>query len=152
MNSCKIAACGCGLLLSFSAMAVEFNLNVLDKSMRNSVDLSLLKDDSAIAPGSYFVTVAVNKNQISSGRQLTWKKHGESVAVCIPSDLARQLGLKEKILNSLPVHHDCIDFAEYNDIAFNLDMANQRLDISVPQVLLAWKSESWMPPQAGIMV
>ena len=61
MNTCKIAACGCGLLLSFSAQAVEFNLNVLDKSMRNSVDLSLLKEDSAIAPGSYFVTVAVNK-------------------------------------------------------------------------------------------
>lgn len=146
MNTCKIAACGCGLLLSFSAQAVEFNLNVLDKSMRNSVDLSLLKEDSAIAPGSYFVTVAVNKNQISSGRQISWEKQGESVAACIPSELAGQLGLKEKILGSLPVQHECVDFTEYSDITFTLDMANQRLDISIPQSLLAWKSESWMPP------
>ncbi|MEG2040328.1 MAG: FimD/PapC N-terminal domain-containing protein, partial [Hafnia sp.] len=75
-----------------------------------------------------------------------WEKQGESVAACIPSELAGQLGLKEKILGSLPVQHECVDFTEYSDITFTLDMANQRLDISIPQSLLAWKSESWMPP------
>ncbi|MEG2433033.1 MAG: fimbria/pilus outer membrane usher protein, partial [Acinetobacter sp.] len=132
--------------MSFSTLAVEFNLNVLDKSMRSSVDLSLLKDDLSIAPGNYFVTIAVNKNQISSGRQLSWGKKGEGVAVCIPTDLAEQLGLKEKILRSLPMQNNCVDFTAYADIAFTLDIANQHLDISIPQVLMAWKSESWMPP------
>lgn len=146
MNTCKVVAYGCGLLLSFSTLAVEFNLNVLDKSMRSSVDLSLLKDDLSIAPGNYFVTIAVNKNQISSGRQLSWGKKGEGVAVCIPTDLAEQLGLKEKILRSLPMQNNCVDFTAYADIAFTLDIANQHLDISIPQVLMAWKSESWMPP------
>lgn len=145
MNTCKVVAYGCGLLLSFSTLAVEFNLNVLDKSMRSSVDLSLLKDDLSIAPGNYFVTIAVNKNQISSGRQLSWGKKGEGVAVCIPTDLAEQLGLKEKILRSLPMQNNCVDFTAYADIAFTLDIANQHLDISIPQVLMAWKSESWMP-------
>ena len=97
MNTCKVVAYGCGLLLSFSTLAVEFNLNVLDKSMRSSVDLSLLKDDFSIAPGNYFVTIAVNKNQISSGRQLSWGKKGEGVAVCIPTDLAEQLGRFHRI-------------------------------------------------------
>lgn len=51
------------------AMAVEFNLNVLDKSMRDRIDISLLKEKGVIAPGEYFVSVAVNNNKISNGQK-----------------------------------------------------------------------------------
>lgn len=146
MNTCKLVACGCGLLLTFSTRATEFNLNALDKSMRNSVDISLLKDESVVVPGDYFVAITVNKNTISSGRQLSWKKRDKDVAVCIPVDLANQLGLKENVLQSFPVKNDCVDFSANPDIVFTLDMPNQRLNISIPQVLMAWKSENWMPP------
>lgn len=101
MNTCKLVACGCGLLLTFSTRATEFNLNALDKSMRNSVDISLLKDESVVVPGDYFVAITVNKNTISSGRQLSWKKRDKDVAVCIPVDLANQLGLKMFYSHSL---------------------------------------------------
>lgn len=33
-----------------SALAVEFNLNVLDKSMRDRIDISLLKEKGALLP------------------------------------------------------------------------------------------------------
>lgn len=56
------------------ALAVEFNLNVLDKSMRDRIDISLLKEKGVIAPGEYFVSVAVNNNQISNGQKSTGKK------------------------------------------------------------------------------
>ncbi|GAB0747544.1 hypothetical protein MZ16F88_05960 [Escherichia coli] len=46
------------------AMAVEFNLNVLDKSMRDRIDISLLKEKGVIAPGEYFVSVAGNDSNL----------------------------------------------------------------------------------------
>ena len=66
-----------------SALAVEFNLNVLDKSMRDRIDISLLKEKGVIAPGEYFVSVAVNNNQISNGQQIDWKKNGDQTIPCI---------------------------------------------------------------------
>lgn len=57
-----------------SALAVEFNLSVLDKSMRDSIDISLLKDKGVIAPGEYFVSITVNNNQISNGKKISWQK------------------------------------------------------------------------------
>lgn len=148
MDSCKLIASGCGLLLAFSTQAVEFNLNVLDKSMREGVDFSQFKEKASLAAGDYYVSVAVNKNQISSGRQLSWKTEGDQVMVCIPADLADQLGLKEKIRQALTPKANCIDFTPLPEITFSMDMANQRLEISIPQALLEWKSSNWMPPSA----
>lgn len=158
MDNCKLLATGCGLLLALSAQAVEFNLNVLDKSMRDSVDVSQFKEKAAIAPGDYFVSVTVNKNLISSGRQLSWRKQDEKIAVCIPAELADQLGLKEDIRQALTVKANCVDFSAQPEITFKLDMANQQLDIAIPQAMLAWKSDTWMPPStwdegvAGLML
>lgn len=146
MDNCKLIASGCGLLLAFSAQAVEFNLNVLDKSMRDGVDFSQFKEKATVAPGDYFVSVTLNKNLISSGRQLTWKKQGETVAVCIPVDLADALGLKDDIRKTFAVKANCVDFSTQPTITFKLDMANQRLEIAIPQAMLAWRSDSWMPP------
>lgn len=38
-------------------------------------------------------------------------------------------------------------FTEYSDITFTLDMANQRLDISIPQSLLARNQKAGCRPQ-----
>ncbi|GHD96054.1 membrane protein [Pseudocitrobacter faecalis] len=146
MDNCKLLAAGCGLLLTLPVHAVEFNLNVLDKSMRDAVDFSQFKDKSAIAAGDYFVSVTVNKNLISSGRQLSWKKQKETVAVCIPVDLGDQLGLKEDIRNTFAIKDNCLDFTTQPDITFKLDRATQNLDIVIPQAMLAWRSDTWMPP------
>lgn len=51
----------------FCVMAVEFNLNVFDKLMRDRIDILLLKEKGVIVFGEYFVSVAVNNNKISNG-------------------------------------------------------------------------------------
>ena len=75
------------------ALAVEFNLNVLDKSMRDRIDISLLKEKGVIAPGEYFVSVAVNNNKISNGQKLTGK-NGDKTIPCINDSLVDKFGLK----------------------------------------------------------
>lgn len=84
-----------------SVIAVEFNLNVLDKSMRNSVDYSLLKDPAAIAPGDYFVAITVNNNKISAGKTIRWQQTGDTTQPCIPTELANSFGLTEDVRHSL---------------------------------------------------
>lgn len=146
MSTVKIAASCCGLLFTLSASATEFNLNVLDKSMRDSVDISLLKDKPSVLPGNYFVLITVNKNQISSGRLITWKKQGSEVLPCIPVDLADTFGLKDEIYRSLPVENGCVNFHAHPEITFTLDLAQQQLNIAIPQAWVAWKANGWMPP------
>lgn len=148
MDTCKLLVLSSGLLFATSVHSVEFNLNALDKSMRDSVDISLLKEKAAIAPGNYFVSVAVNKNLISAGQELSWKAKDNAVTVCIPVELADQLGLKENIRAALTLDKGCVDFSNHPAIQFSLDSANQRLDITVPQALLSWKSDNWMPPSS----
>ena len=74
VNIYRLSFVSCLVMAMPCAMAVEFNLNVLDKSMRDRIDISLLKEKGVIAPGEYFVSVAVNNNKISNGQKLTGKK------------------------------------------------------------------------------
>lgn len=146
MNSYKLAALSCGLISAFTATATEFNLNVLDKSMRQNVDLSLLKNKASILPGNYYVAVAVNNNQITQGNLITWKKEGDSVEPCITIALAENLGLNDKFYRSLPVENGCVNFTAHPEITFTLDLALQQLNIAIPQAWVAWKANGWMPP------
>ncbi|HFF9476396.1 TPA: FimD/PapC N-terminal domain-containing protein, partial [Escherichia coli] len=73
VNIYRLSFISCLVMAIPSALAVEFNLNVLDKSMRDRIDISLLKGKGGIAPGEYFVSVAVNNNQISNGQKIDWK-------------------------------------------------------------------------------
>lgn len=73
VNIYRLSFVSC-LVMAMPCVAVEFNLNVLDKSMQSRIDISLLKEKGVIAPGEYFVSVAVNNNQISNGQKSTGKK------------------------------------------------------------------------------
>lgn len=146
MNIYRLSFVSCLVMAMPCAMAVEFNLNVLDKSMRDRIDISLLKEKGVIAPGEYFVSVAVNNNKISNGQKINWQKKGDKTIPCINDSLVDKFGLKPDIRQSLPQIDRCIDFSSRPEMLFNFDQANQQLNISIPQAWLAWHSENWAPP------
>ena len=59
-----------GFLTPLPLAAVEFNINAIDKDQRGNVDLSQFKDKNHVAPGHYFVTVAINNTPLANGWQL----------------------------------------------------------------------------------
>lgn len=63
-----------GFLTPLPLLAVEFNINAIDKDQRSNIDLSQFKDKSRVAPGNYFVTVSINKTPLANGWQLAWQK------------------------------------------------------------------------------
>lgn len=146
MNIYRLSIIFCLAAVIPSALAVEFNLNVLDKSMRDSIDLSLLKEKNAIAPGEYFVSIVINNNQISSGQKIRWQKAGDQIKACIDSSLMDKFGLKDEVRQSLPIVNNCVDFKSRPEFVFVFDQSNQQLNITIPQAWLAWHSENWTPP------
>ncbi|EPD0895314.1 FimD/PapC N-terminal domain-containing protein, partial [Escherichia coli H11] len=102
VNIYRLSFVSCLVMAMPCALAVEFNLNVLDKSMRDRIDISLLKEKGVIAPGEYFVSVAVNNNQISNGQKINWQKKGDKTIPCINDSLVDKFGLKPDIRQSLP--------------------------------------------------
>ncbi len=129
MNIYRLSFVSCLVMAMPCALAVEFNLNVLDKSMRDRIDISLLKEKGVIAPGEYFVSVAVNNNQISNGQKINWQKKGDKTIPCINDSLVDKFGLKPDIRQSLPQIDRCIDFSSRPEMLFNFDQANQQLNI-----------------------
>lgn len=146
MNIYRLSFVSCLVVAMPCALAVEFNLNVLDKSMRDRIDISLLKEKGVIAPGEYFVSVAVNNNQISNGQKINWHKNDDKTIPCINDLLVDKFGLKPEVRQSLPLINQCVDFSSRPEMLFNFDQANQQLNITIPQAWLAWHSENWTPP------
>ena len=112
MNIYRLSFVSCLVVAMPCALAVEFNLNVLDKSMRDRIDISLLKEKGVIAPGEYFVSVAVNNNQISNGQKINWHKNDDKTIPCINDLLVDKFGLKPEVRQSLPLINQCVDFRE----------------------------------------
>ena len=134
------------LLMTKTAAATEFNINAIDKDQRGSVDLSLFKDQIAVIPGNYFVTVSINDIPLANGWQLRWREMNNQVQVCIPSELADTFSLQDTIRSALPKKEGCIDFSSRPDIKFTFDQASQTLRVTIPQAWLQYRATDWMPP------
>lgn len=137
------------LLYSFiltSGECTEFNLNVIDQSVRKNVDLDWFKDKTVIPPGEYLVTVSVNGNQLPDKQLIHWYEKDKGTEICISPELATRFGLRADVLNALSTQKPCTDFSSHPDIIFKFNLAAQLLDVSVPQAWLDWHSDGWVPP------
>lgn len=135
-----------GFLTPPPLLAVEFNINAIDKDQRSNIDLSQFKDKSRIAPGNYFVTVSINKTPLANGWQLAWQKKDDTTEVCIPADLADTFGLDDKFRSMLTENAGCVDFSALPQIHFEFIQQTQTLEVTIPQAWLLYRATNWMPP------
>ncbi|HDS9358207.1 TPA: fimbrial biogenesis outer membrane usher protein [Enterobacter chengduensis] len=134
------------LLTAKASFAVEFNIDAIDRDMRNGIDLTLFKDNSTIAPGSYFVNVSINDMVLKNGWQLTWQKKDDTVAACIPPELADTFGLQEKYRRQLVEEKGCVNLSPLPDITLAFEQSSQTLKVTIPQAWLMFSMADWMPP------
>lgn len=134
------------LLMTKTAAATEFNINAIDKDQRGSVDLSLFKDQIAVIPGNYFVTVSINDIPLANGWELRWREIKNSIQVCIPPELADTFALQDSIRSALSEKDGCVDFTSKPDIKFTFEQASQTLKVTIPQAWLQYRAADWMPP------
>ncbi|YBM05020.1 FimD/PapC N-terminal domain-containing protein [Escherichia coli] len=82
-----------------------------------------------MAPGEYFVSVAVNNNQISNGQKINWHKNDDKTIPCINDLLVDKFGLNLKSV--VTIDNQCADFSSRPEM-LNFDQANQQLNITIP--------------------
>lgn len=115
------------------------------------VDLSVFSHPGGVAEGDYTVTVFMNQQAIEDSLTLSFRQNaaGQTVPVLTPEQLS-QWGVDIEhipVLSELSPQTDIDDLGAYIPQATTtLDLANLRLNISVPQVAMKPSYGNWADP------
>lgn len=132
------------------AQEVEFNLDNLDVSDRENIDMSQFARAGFIMPGQYDMVVRINKSDLPA-MPITFLPPDDdpkdSVA-CMPPELMQQLGLKPRSLEKISYWHQgqCANLTDLPGTTARGDLASSVLTISVPQAYLEYQATDWDPP------
>lgn len=129
---------------------IQFNTDVLDVKDRGNIDLSQFSRSGFIMPGSYSMSVKINKTELpeTTINFLTPSDDPKGSEACLSPKLVGKLGLKENLLSKLKWDHGgkCLDMHSLKGIEARGDLANSTLYVNIPQAWLEYTSDSWDPP------
>lgn len=132
------------------AKEIEFNLDNLDVSDRDNIDLTQFARAGFIMPGQYDLVVHVNKSELPEMpiNYLAPDNDPKDSVACLPPELMVQLGLKPNSLANVSYWHDgqCADLASLPGTLIRGDLADSALYISIPQAYLEYHAPDWDPP------
>jgi len=137
---------------SFCATAgdIEFNTDILDVHDKANIDLSRFSRAGYIMPGSYVMTLRVNKDDIPD-QAVTWvapENDPDGSVPCLTPALVDQLGLKEPARQDLTWFHQgqCLALASLPGSEARGDLGSSTLYLSIPQAYLEYRAPNWDPP------
>lgn len=129
---------------------IQFNTDVLDLNDRNNIDLSQFSRGGYVMPGTYSMTVHINKNDLPEQQIPFYPPEDEpnGSRACINRTLADQLGFKEGEINKLTWWHqgECLDERNVPGMEIRGDLATSSLYVSIPQAFLEYSDDNWDPP------
>lgn len=129
---------------------IQFNTDVLDLNDRNNIDLSQFSRGGYVMPGTYSMTVHINKNDLPEQQIPFYPPEDEpnGSRACINRALADQLGFKEGEINKLTWWHqgECLDERNVPGMEIRGDLATSSLYVSIPQAFLEYSDDNWDPP------
>lgn len=152
IKSLCISAC---LLLAVYANAVcsddeiQFNTDILDIHDRNNIDLSRFSHGGYIMPGTYDMTIHVNKDTLPEQKISFFGHEGDqnNSYACISPALVEQLGFIADVQRQLFWRNQgaCLDEASINGMVVRGDLATSSLYLSIPQSYLEYNDANWEP-------
>lgn len=150
LSLCISVALGVPVMQAFAAEDIQFNTDVLDVNDRQNIDLSQFSRGGYIMPGTYGLTVHINKNDLPE-QQIPFyppKDDPNGSRACISKELTGQLGFKESILKNLTWWHEgeCLDESSVQGMEMRGDLATNALYLNIPQAFLEYTAENWDPP------
>ncbi|WP_447872180.1 outer membrane usher protein [Serratia fonticola] len=147
---CIALSLGSPVYLTHAADDIQFNTDVLDIKDRENLDLSHFSRGGYIMPGTYTMTVFLNRQQVAE-RSITFAPSAadpKSSVPCLTPELIDMLGLKDSVLKGIVWENDrqCIDLQSIPGLTAQGDLATSALQLSVPQAYLEYSSDDWDPP------
>lgn len=130
---------------------IEFNTDVLDLKDRDNISLDQFSKAGYLMPGDYSLTIKVNGQSLGGEKSITYyqdDKDPKNSLVCIPQDIAAQLGLKDKYFKKLKWAHDgqCLDMSSLDGMTATGNLGTSSLDVMIPQAYMEYTSDNWDPP------
>ncbi|WP_432807449.1 outer membrane usher protein [Providencia vermicola] len=134
----------------FAADEIEFNTDVLDVHDRQNIDLSVFSRGGYILPGTYEMTLHINKNDLPE-QQVTFyapEDDPKGSQLCLTPALVEQVGFRAGELTSATWWHDkeCLTLDSIPGMEARADLATNSVYLSVPQAFLEYTAENWDPP------
>lgn len=135
---------------SLSEQDIQFNTDVLDVRDRQHIDLSHFSRAGYLMPGKYHMVLRVNHHQLNE-IDVEFKAPEDDPSgsePCITAAIAEQIGLKKSAEKQLAWQKggQCVDLASLPGAQAKGNLAENALDISIPQVYIEYISDSWDPP------
>ena len=132
------------------AKEVEFNLDNLDVSDRENIDMSQFARAGFIMPGQYEMVVRVNKTEIPALliTFLAPEDDPKGSVACLSPELVQQLGLKPASLAKINYWHagQCANLSSLPGLTAQGDLATSILSVNLPQAYLEYQAQDWDPP------
>ena len=116
-----------------------------------SSNLDLTKfDNNTFHPGEYYLDIYLNKKFIIKSKILILNNeiNPENQSFCMPQRKFNNLDFKKEfIMPDFILMNDCVDLTKiHQSINIGLDLANQRMDINSPQILLNERPQGYISP------
>ncbi|WP_457196265.1 outer membrane usher protein [Pantoea ananatis] len=150
LGLCISLALGSSVAVVRAAEDVQFNTDVLDVKDRANIDLGQFARIGYIMPGSYTMTVRVNRNELPEQPVSFYAPDDDPKGsdACIGKALADKLGFKDAVVKKLTWWHDgqCLDVRSVPGMEARGDLSTSSLYLSIPQAYVAYSDENWDPP------
>lgn len=150
LRACICLAISSAVPLGYADDGIQFNTDVLDVNDRKNIDLSQFSRSGYMMPGTYSLTVHINKNELPEQNIHFYPPDDDPKGsqACVSPALVEQLGLKDEALKVLAWWHQdqCLDIASLKGMEARGDLATAALYLSIPQAYLEYSTPDWDPP------
>ncbi|EAN4328029.1 fimbria/pilus outer membrane usher protein [Salmonella enterica subsp. enterica serovar Oslo] len=118
---------------------------------RTSVDLSTFDNDKSQLPGTYYVTININKTEIGARNvdfQLATLSDGQqALQGCLRLQELKDNGVKTDLFPTLESEKGCVDLSVIPGASQRFDFQQQALSVSIPQLYIANNARGYVPPE-----
>ncbi|WPN65642.1 outer membrane usher protein [Pseudomonas sp. P9_35] len=129
---------------------IEFNSDVLDLADRANFDLGQFARSGYIMPGTYVMTVHVNKQELPEQSIAFYPPEDDpdGSEACISPELVEQFGLKPDAKKQLVWWHqgECLFIGSLQGMSSRGELGSASLYVGIPQAFLEYTSDNWDPP------
>ncbi|SUG02225.1 Outer membrane usher protein FimD [Salmonella enterica subsp. enterica serovar Hartford] len=121
------------------------------QASRTSVDLSTFDNDKSQLPGTYYVTININKTEIGARNvdfQLATLSDGQqALQGCLRLQELKDNGVKTDLFPTLESEKGCVDLSVIPGASQRFDFQQQALSVSIPQLYIANNARGYVPPE-----
>ncbi|EIO1244592.1 fimbria/pilus outer membrane usher protein [Salmonella enterica subsp. enterica serovar Mbandaka] len=121
------------------------------QASRTSVDLSTFDNDKSQLPGTYYVTININKTEIGARNvdfQLTTLSDGQqALQGCLRLQELKDNSVKTDLFPTLEREKGCVDLSVIPGASQRFDFQQQTLSVSIPQLYIANNARGYVPPE-----